>query len=166
MAAGRSPDTRSLPERLPVVLEGDPCRGRQVVVLLDEFHLLIQEEALQEVMEVGSVQTELRTCRSQRAQCRFFSRTLMACRASRFTDTSLILGRLLHVLEVWAAATCICKRHSAASCFSSSNSPKKWSTPSGAMWPLVEIDAPRDVGVGDPEMHVDQALMVASTTVE
>ena len=34
------------------------------------------------------------------------------------------------------------------------------------MWPLVEIDAPRDVGVGDPEMHVDRALMVASTTVE
>ena len=85
MAAGRSPDTRSLPERLPVVLEADPCRGRQVVaLLLDEFHLLIQEEALQEVVEVGSVQTELRTCRSQRAQFRFFSRTLMVCRASRF----------------------------------------------------------------------------------
>ena len=44
--------------------------------------------------------------------------------------------------------------------------PPRWSTLSGAMWPLVEIDAPRDVGVGDLEMHVDRALMVASTTVE
>lgn len=58
---------------------------RQVVaLLLDDFHLLIQEEALQKVTEVASVQTELRTCRYQRAQFRFFSRTLMACRASRF----------------------------------------------------------------------------------
>ena len=37
-----------------------------------------------EVRDVASVQTELRTCRSQRAQFRFFSRTLMACQASRF----------------------------------------------------------------------------------
>ena len=68
-----------------------------------------------------------------------------------------MLGWLLRILEVWAAATCICKRHSAASYFSSSNSPKKWSTPSGAMWSLVEIDTQRDVGVEGPKMHVDGA---------
>ena len=66
---------------------------RQVVtLLLDDFHLLTQEEALQEVTEVASVQTELRTCRSQRAQFRFFSGTLMACQASRFYQYLTHLG--------------------------------------------------------------------------
>ena len=66
---------------------------RQVVtLLLDDFHLLTQEEALQEVTEVVSVQTELRTCRSQRAQFRFFSGTLIACQASRFYQYLTHLG--------------------------------------------------------------------------
>ena len=106
-----------------------------VAHLPEELHLLIQDVALQEVLEEGVCAGRTQGARIQKGLVQVLLQENGSFH-SALGFTPLILRRLLHVLKRaqppgWF---CIFQRRSAPSRFSSATSRKKWLMRSGATW--------------------------------
>ena len=107
----------------------------------------------------GSARAEPRPCRSQRAWLRFFSVRRAASLASwvlpHSSWDSFHTSRKRSRMPYWF---CIFKRCFAPSPFSLANLQKKVAHTLQSHIVTVEIEAQRKGGVGDPQMHVNQAV--------
>ena len=177
--SGRSPVTRQLrrPSQSLLGFKGSqlctwqapnlgadqPVKISQMVAhLLDEFHLLLQAVALQEVTEMKSVRAESRECRSKRAWFRFFSRAM----ASRLSPNSS-----------WGSSACPESGHSHCASFASSADTQCPCTSPGSshrsspcsLWPCGHLlnRKPREWQTLEGcRCRVTMKLMAVSTLVE
>ena len=159
--------------RLLVMLEGEsfkeiltqpslgtsyPVEVRQVVVhLLNEFHLLIQEVILQEVTEMG-----IYVGRTQGRQIpKGLAQVLLQNQGSSHDIqgfTLLLLGRLLHILEVGTATRIVLHLQEMLSTLllPLSQLVEEGTHAFQSHIFAVEIETQREAGRRGPQMHVDQ----------
>lgn len=129
----------------------------QVVAhLLGKFPLLIPEVACsRRSQSAGCAQAAPRACSSRRAWFRFLSRTRAACTASSILPTHL--GTAFTSLEEGAADLLVL--HSGDARHPRASQPTGGTAHglrSHVVW--LEVEAQREVGVGGPQLHAEQAV--------